>query len=185
MGLGEKKQAVMQYNSQGLSLCIALPIVGISKHQYYYRQTSGNPGRKVSTLTLCKKAEDEMYVENQVVADRIKAIHSKPDLAYVYHGTTQALRQEGFIINHKKVYRLMKETDLLKPKNKVDSKNYDKYRRVHPARPLEVLEMDLKMVWVERDRRHAFILNILDTFSRKWLYQSVALSITQHQVKQA
>ena len=41
------------------------------------------------------------------------------------------------------------------------------------------------MVWVERDRRHAFILNIIDTFSRKWLYQSVGFSITQYQVKQA
>lgn len=185
MGLGEKKQSVVEYNSQGLSLLLALAVAGISKHQYYYRTRSAKPGRKGSTLTLYKRAEDEMYVENQVVVDRIKTLRSNPDLAYGYHGTTQALRQEGFIINHKKVYRLMKENDLLKPKNKVGSKNYVKYRKVHPTRPLEVLEMDLKMVWVERDRRHAFVLNVIDTFSRKWLYQSVAFSITQHEVKQA
>jgi putative transposase len=185
MGLGEKKQAVIKYNSQGLPLCLALPIAGISKHQYYYQQTSGKPGRKVSTLTLCKQSDDEVFVENQVVVERIKTLHSNPDLAYGYHGTTRSLQQQGLIINHKKVCRLMAENDLLKPKRRQGSKKYVTYRKVHPTRPLEVIEMDLKMVWIERDRRHAYVLNIIDTFSRKWLYQSVAFSITQHQVKQA
>lgn len=185
MGLGEKKQAVVLYNSQGLSLRTALPIAGISKHQYYYHATTGKPGRKPSCITLCKEGDHQIYIENTAVVERIKSLHSNPDLAYGYHGTAQALRQQGVIINHKKVYRLMEENNLLQPKRKSSPKNYVKYRKVHPTRPLEVVEMDLKMVWVERDRRHAFVLNVIDTFSRKWLYQSVAFSITQHQVKLA
>lgn len=185
MGLGEKKQLVMQYNSQGLCLHAALPIAGLSKHQYYYRPLPGKPGRKPSCVTLCSAADQEIYLENTAVVDRIKLLHSNADLKYGYQGTTQALREEGLMINPKKVYRLMKENNLLQPKKKSTAKTYVKYRKVHPTRPLEVLEMDLKMVWVERERKHAFILNIIDTFSRKWLYQTVAFSITQHQVKQA
>ena len=185
MGLGEKKQAVMQYNSQGLSLSVALPVAGISKHQYYYRLSSKPVGRKPSTMTLLLTGDQQTHLPNSSVVDRIRSLHANPDLRYGYHGTTRALQQQGLVINHKKVYRLMKENNLLRPKKESRSKSYVKYRKVHPTRPLEVLEMDLKMVWVERDRRHAFILNIIDTFSRKWLYQSVSFSITQHQVKQA
>ena len=175
----------MQYNSQGLLLQVALPIVGMSKHQYYYRPSSGSPGRKASETTLLIAEGEQTIISNNEVIARIEALHSNPDLAYGYHGTTRALQQQGLMINHKKVYRLMKKHNLLQSKQKTKTKNYVKYRKVTPTRPLEVLEMDLKMVWVERDRRHAFVLNIIDTFSRKWLYQSVAFSITQHQVKQA
>ncbi len=175
----------MRYNSQGLSLRVALPIIGISKHQYYYRPSSGKPGRKPSATTLLLVGDQQMCISNTAVVERIKAIHSNPDLVYGYHTTTPALQQQGLIINPKKVYRLMKENNLIRTPIKRGSKPYVKYRKVHPTRPLEVVEMDLKMVWVERDRRHAFVLNIIDTFSRKWLYQSVAFSITQHQVKQA
>lgn len=185
MGLGEKKQTVMQYNSQGLPLNVALPIAGISKHQYYYRPSSGNPGRKPTNTTLLVAGEAQECESNTAVIERIKSFHSSPDLAYGYHTITRALQQQGLIINHKKVYRLMNEKNLLQAPRRSASKTYVKYRKVHPTRPLEVVEMDLKMVWVERDRRHAFVLNVIDTFTRKWLYQSVAFSITQHQVKQA
>lgn len=175
----------MRYNSLGLSLFVAFSVAGITKHQYYYRKRLGKPGRKRSTMTLCRSGDQEVYVENTAVVEQIKQLHSDPDLIYGYHTTTSALQQQGMDINHKKVYRLMNENSLLRPKKKATNKTYVKYRKVNPTRPLEVLEMDLKMVWVERDRRHAFVLNIIDTFTRKWLYQSVAFSITQHQVKQA
>jgi putative transposase len=185
MGLGEKKQAVMQYNSQGLRLRLALPIVGISKSQYYYQPLQGKQGKKPSVLTPIKKQDKETLCSNNQVVERIQQIHQDPDLTYGYHAMTKALQQEGYQINHKKVYRLMKENQLLQSRVKITGKTYVKYRKVQPTRPLEVLEMDIKLVWITQARRHAFVLNILDTFNRKWLYQSVAFSITQRQVKQA
>lgn len=185
MGLGEKKQAVMHYNSQGLSLQKALPIVGISRHQYYYRKRKTKPGRKKTLLTQCKFEGENKAIENKAVVQIIKTLHSNPDLSYGYKTTTRALQQQGLLINHKKVYRLMKESHLLKNNSKMASKTYVKFRKVQPIRPLEVLEMDLKMVWVERDRRHAYILNIIDTFTRKWLYQWAGFSVTQYEVKKA
>lgn len=185
MGLGEKKQAVMRYNSQGLSLAVALSVAGISKSQYYYRTKQGNPGRKPSLETIKHTGDQETKVTNMQVIQEIKTIHKDPDLTYGYRAVSRALQQKGYHINHKKVFRLMKEYALLEEQHKRPGKTYVKYRKVQPLQPLEVLEMDIKMVWIERDKRQAFILNILDTFSRKWLYQSVRFSITALEVKRA
>ena len=183
--LEKKKQTVMRYISQGLKSRIAFAVSTVSKHQYYYRQEFGKRGTKpTSTTPVITNGQVEAH-DNQKVVERIKQIQQDPDLAYGYRTMSKALQGEGYQINHKKVYRLMKEHQLLKPKKKSSAKTYVKYRKVQPTRPLEVLEMDIKMVWVERDRRHAYILNILDTFTRKWLYQTVGFSITQYQVKQA
>jgi transposase InsO family protein len=185
MGLGEKKQTVTRYNSFGLKLAIALPIAGISKHQYYYRKKFGSPGRKPTKKTLKIKDGKEIYEDNSKVIQDIKSNRIKAQTNYGYDASTQALRQQGWIINPKKTNRLMRENYLLLRKKQRVKKNYVKHRKVQPLRPLEVIEMDLKMVWVERDRRHAFILNIIDTFNRKWLYHYVAFSITHKQVKRA
>ena len=175
----------MKYNFQGLQLRTALPIAGISKSQYYYQKQEGKSGRKPSENVILIRGGNTQLISNQQMIHRIQSIQKDPDLVYGYHCMTKQLQQEGYWVNHKKVYRLMRENQLLYPKQKQTGKTYVKYRKVHPVRPLEVLEMDIKMVWVETDRRHAFVLNIIDTFSRKWLYQSAAFTITQHQVKQA
>ena len=185
MGLGEKKQAVIRYNSQGLSLAAALPIVGISKSQYYYRAKQGKRGIKPSVKTIRQSGTQQKSVMNKQVIQHIEALQKDPDLGYGYRTMSRALQQSGYQINHKKVYRLMRENALLGAKHKSQDKNYVKYRKVQPMQPLEVLEMDIKMVWVEREKRQAFILNIIDTFSRKWLYQCVCFSITAPRVKQA
>ena len=183
MGLGERKETVTRYISQGLRTRRAFEIARITKHQYYYVPKNGKRGRKPSTHVLKINDEVAQDVENGKVIQEIESIKSDPDLDYGYYAMSKQLQLLGYQINHKKTYRLMKENSLLKPQNKKPAKNYVKYRKVLPRAPLEVIEMDIKMVWVERDRKHAYILNIIDTFSRKLLHQSVGLSITSHQVK--
>lgn len=78
----------------------------------------------------------------------------------------------------------MKTNGLLKSKNKMTSKNYAKYRKVLPEKPLEILEMDIKFVWIEQYKKHAAILTILDTFTRHALHHYVGYSIKKHTVKQ-
>ena len=60
---------------------------------------------------------------------RIQSIQKDPDLVYGYHCMTKQLQQEGYRVNHKKVYRLMKENQLLYPKQKANGKTYVKYRK--------------------------------------------------------
>jgi transposase InsO family protein len=91
----------------------------------------------------------------------------------------------GYFINHKKVYRLMKENNLLKDRHKPKGKTYAKYRIVIPDGPLQVLEMDIKYIWVTQARRHAFVFTILDTFTRVVLHYQVGFTMDSRQIKQA
>jgi len=124
-------------------------------------------------------------VSNQEVIEEIKTTQSDPDTDYGYHKMSTLLMLAGYFINHKKVYRLMKEAGLLKEKHKKRDKTYVKYRIVSPDGPLQLLEMDIKYVWVTRERRHAYILTVIDTFTRFVLHWQVGFSMKARQVKQA
>ena len=125
-------------------------------------------------------------VLNIDVVKEIEQVKTDPDTNYGHRMMTFHLMQQGYYINHKKVYRLMKEAGLLASKLRVSvNKNYVKYRQVCPDRPLEVIEMDIKMVWVTEHRRHAYILTIIDTFTRHVLHWTVGYQMKQNQVKNA
>jgi transposase InsO family protein len=172
----------VQYNSQGLRLHKALSIAGISKHQYYYKKKSGRKGIKASKTTLKVTGEQ---VSNTQIVDKIKDIKQNTDTNYGYIKTSYLLKTMGFAINKKKVYRLMKEHNLLRKRKPDTQKTYTKYRKVLPSEPLQVLEMDIKFVWIEQNRKHAPILTIIDTFTRAVLYYNLAFSITKKEVKEA
>ncbi|GAB1415134.1 hypothetical protein MASR2M117_05400 [Paludibacter sp.] len=61
----------------------------------------------------------------------------------------------------------MKENNMLKTKPSKSERMFVKYRKVLPNGPLEVLEMDIKFVWVEEDQRHAYVLTVIDPL-RVW-----------------
>jgi len=163
----------------------ALSILDISRHQYYHRPIGKRPGRKPSQTTKKKENDSIIEVSNMEVTDQIKDIMADPDTNYGYRKMYFALMMLGYYINHKKVYRLMKEASLLKQWHKHSDKTYARYRKVIPKGPLEVLEMDIKFIWVTRERRHAYVLSIIDTFTRMALHWSLGFTMTSHQVKKA
>ena len=174
---------MIRYVALGLPRDKTLEITGLTKHQYYYKPTGGKPGRPPTTKT--KKFVDDSIVsiDNSIVVELICENHKDPDLTYGYRRMTNDLQLQGFIINYKKVYNLMKNHCLLRPKFKKKDKTYVKYRIVTPAGPLEVLEMDIKLVWIESRRSYAYILSVIDTFTRAILGWKVAMSITNIEVK--
>jgi len=163
----------------------ALSISSVTKHQYYYHSQPDYRGRKPS-VTTCKLEDDGLVqVLNTEVVEQITDIQSDPDTDYGYHKMTFALLILGYMINHKKVYRLMDESHLLKDRHQKAPRTFARYRKVLPTRPLEVLEMDIKFVWVEEYRRHAFVFTVIDTFTRAILYWQSAYQFKQGQVKRA
>lgn len=122
---------------------------------------------------------------NEQVVDQIINLQLNPDTNYGYRKMYFALMILGYYINHKKVYRLMKEHRLLKTKHRKASKTYAQYRIVTPKAPLEVLEMDIKYVWVAQAKRHCYILSIIDTFTRFILHWQVDFTMNSKQVKNA
>lgn len=162
----------------------ALSIARLTKHQYYYKPQSGKKrGRKPSqhTSLLGKGA-----VPNAKVVAEMKSIQSDADTNYGYQRMAIHLKLKGYDINAKKVHRIMKQADLLKEKFRAPvGKNYARYRIVTPTRPLEVIEIDIKVVWVAEHRQNAYILTILDTFTRTVLYWQVGYQMKEWQVRKA
>ncbi|WP_418065037.1 DDE-type integrase/transposase/recombinase [Salinivirga cyanobacteriivorans] len=183
--MGEKKEIVCKYIGFGLRRDIALSIAGVTKHQYYYKSLGKRPGRKPTSTT--EKLEDGQKIikNNSFVIKKIKNIQSDPDTDYGYRKMATALVLLGYLINHKKVYRLMKESQLFKTKYNRQPKTYARYRIVTPKGPLEVIEMDIKYIWITQARRYAFILTIIDTFTRAVLHWRVGFSMKSGDVKKA
>ena len=177
-----------KYVSLGMKRDDCLSLVNLTKHAYYYiSKGRGNAGIKASLDTNFYLPDEFKFIKipNARVMDEIVFALLDPDMNYGYKAMTAHLQLRGYVINHKKVYRLMEENDLLQNARKKSKKIYVKYRRVLPNGPLEVLEMDIKLQWITEQERYAYILNIIDCFTRKLLYQKVAISIKHQQVKEA
>lgn len=172
--------------AQGMKRDTALAITGVTRHQLYHRPKTGKAGRPVRHTTT-RRMEDGSKVpipDTQVVAD-ILALKADPATDHGYQKTARLLMLMGYYIGPKKTARLMREAGLMGVRRKGPQRNYVKHRMVVPERPLHVLEMDIKSAWCTRERRQAYILTILDTFTRQALYHGAALSMTRHQVKAA
>lgn len=158
-------------------------MLGLSRHSYYHKPKPGRRGKQSSTQTPQLQEDGRVaLMSNDVVVDEMVAIKSVPDTDYGHRAMTAALRLRGYIINHKKVYRLMAQWQLLHDPGKKAPRPYAKRRRVNPARPLEVIEMDIKLQWIDAHRRYAFILTIIDCFTRMVLHWQVSYSIKKGQV---
>lgn len=150
------------------------------RSSYYYKPHPGPRGIKPSTTTLCKGEA----VSNEVVVEKIRSILSGPYTAYGYHQTTDELREWGYTINDKKVYRLMDENHLLLGK-KIKTKGkreFVKFRRIEVKRPLEHLCLDIKYIWVQGEGRWYYQLSIMDVYSRFILIWILQRSVRQNDV---
>jgi transposase InsO family protein len=169
----------------GITIKKALSIAGLTKHQYYYKPKQGKPGRNPSSHVIkMLDKEQSVMISNEVMVDEIISIQLTPELYYGYRAMTRELNMRGYIVNHKKIYRLMDKYHLLQDKSTKAKRRYVKYRSVIPDHPLQYLEMDIKFQWVEEHQRFAFILTVIDCFTRHVLAWTVAYSIKQNQVKQ-
>lgn len=145
----------------------------VAKSSLYYRAHPGPRGMKASTHTLIG---DCGIVENNLVVDQMRAVLTMEYCVYGYRKMTEELRDLQYQINHKKVYRLMKENHLLCGKRiSVQGKRkWVKHRRIEAKRPMEYLCLDIKYIWVQGEGRWYYQLAIMDVFSRRilcWIFQ--------------
>jgi len=177
----ELKEIVNRHISKGMKAEKAAQLAGFSRSSYYYRSNGRRPGKKPTTTTLKSNGEP---VENRVLVKDIKDIISPDFIDYGYEKVTAELHKKGYIINRKKVYRLMKENHLLNPKHVTPRqlKNYVIFSQPYPSQPFEVLEIDIKYIYIRGDRRNAYLITILDVFTRNALVWDLAYSMKSDQV---
>ena len=132
-----------------------------------------------------KENDNTTKYPNKEVVEEIQKRQEDPDLKSGYHRMTYALMLMGYVINHKKTYRLMKEHQLLLSKPKGKDKTYAKYRTVCPTKPLEVFGMDIKLVYCTQEKRYAQIFTIIDTFTRVAIYREVNFKMKKEQIVKA
>jgi transposase InsO family protein len=141
---------------------------------YYYQPSGNKPGRKPSTYTL---KEDGSIVPNETVVSEIKKMLGHEfKSSYGYELTTIELQSLHYMINHKKVYRLMDENNLLLNKkiSTLGKRQFAKFRTIEAAYPMEYLSMDIKYIWVQGEQRNYYLLSIEDVYSRKilsWIFK--------------
>jgi putative transposase len=146
----------------------------IPKSVYYYKPKDGKPGAKVSTHT---HRRDGSVVSNEAVVEDIRKILSEPFNMYGYETVSIELKQDySYIINKKKVYRLMDEHKLLLEKIiKTSGKlQFVQHRKINASKPMEHLCLDIKYVWIHGEKRFYYLLSIMDVYSRRilaWLFQ--------------
>ena len=155
--------------------------VDLSKSSFYYKSSDGKRGAKPS---VCTFRQDGTRVDDTLVIEEIKGILSQEFCCYGYHNITDELREMGYIINHKKVYRLMKEQNLLLGKviSTSGKRQFVKHRKIEATRPMEYLCLDIKYVWVAGESRNYFLLTVLDVFTRVAIEQIFQKSIRKMDV---
>ena len=155
---------------------------GYPRSSWYYKPTNGIRGIPPSTHT---SKRDGTTVNNEVVVEEIKNVLRSGLDFYGYEKTTWELHDLDYIINKKKVYRLMKEANLLLIKQRVTTqgrRNFVQFRCIDAQRPLEYLTMDIKYVYIDEDQRYAYLLTVLDVYSRFVLGFTLKYSIKKADV---
>jgi len=158
-------KVVKGFSSNG-PLGILLDAADLSRSSYYYREKNGVRGRRPVGYT--EKVSGEIVRDGYVVSD-IKTLLGQEFVSYGYVKVTHHLRKQGYRINKKKVYRLMKEAGLLLPR-RIRTKGKREFVKewvVHATRPYEYFEMDIKYFWLTGERRNVYVLSLLDLYSRK------------------
>lgn len=141
---------------------------------FYYPHTEGKPGAKPSTYTL---KTDGSQVPNNEVVNAIRSELNQEFVCYGYQNMTTVLRSQNFIINPKKVYRLMDESHLLLGKviRTSGRREFVKFRKIKSDSPMQYLCLDIKYFWVTGDQRNYYLLSVMDVYSRKiigWIFQA-------------
>ncbi len=158
-------------------------MVGIISSSYYREPSGGKKGNKPSKETY---HSTKGFVLQDVVVASLKEILKHEFIDCGYRLMTSYLNRDGYTINHKKLYRIMKEEGLLKLDNRIDrsgsGRKFVKFRKVHTSRPLQCLEMDIKMVWIPSVGKNAYLLSVIDVHTRRILKDYFSFNIKQNHV---
>ncbi len=181
--MGEKREIVCRYVGNGLNVTDAVAIAGIRKSTYYYRPNGKPKGKRPSTHTF--KLGEGMVTNDAVVGEILNLI-SPEYHDYGYKVSSVLLKRKGYLINHKKVKRLMKDNHLLHPQTiKAESLNKVFIRYTVPPLdgPFKTIEADIKYVYIHEQNRNAFLITFLCTFCRYAIVWDLRYTMTGQQIK--
>jgi putative transposase len=160
----------MEYYAKGCTISKVVKLLGLSKSTYYHRPGIGVPGRPTSTHTM---RMDGTMVPDKTVVEDIMEMLAMDFVDYGYRKAYEWLKWvKRYIVNHKKVLRLMRENQVTLPRRS-GLEGQDRKRITEkvpqPTGPRQRIEVDIKYIRVHGQRRNALVLNFVDLFHREWL----------------
>jgi putative transposase len=170
---------------EGMPKKMVLNLCHIARSSFYYKPVLGTQkgGRTISKST---KKQTGGCEDDSVVVDHIKHLLAQPFVDYGYLKTTFFLRDEKkYIINPKKVYRLMKENDLLytsKGGRNTTLRQWVKELVPKPITEFSYFEFDIKYIYIQGKRSNAQVLTVIDVFSRWNMGHIIKWNIRQQDV---
>lgn len=170
MSVSDKRQSI-KFFEQKVKISWLLKWSCTPRSSFYYRVLTGKRGRKPSTHTLL---QDGTVISNESVVIAIRFILAEEFVCFGYDKITADLHNNAFIINHKKTYRLMKESRLLCGtviKAQGGKRKFVQWRVQQANKPMEQLCMDIKYVHIHGQKRNALLLTVLDVFTRSIIGQ--------------
>jgi putative transposase len=170
------------YQQKGVSTRKLLQWSQGSASTYYYKASGNTKGVKPSTHSVNEQGE---LFENKVVINDIEGVLTQEFCCYGYRNMTAELKEMGWIINHKKVYRLMKESKLLyggRIRPEPFKRNFIQLRTPEATRPLQYLSMDIKYVYIHGWNKNVLLLTVMDIYSRKVLIHMLKANIKKGDV---
>lgn len=171
------------YIDQGYPVGKVLSYTGLSSSSFYYQSRNGQRGRKPSQYTFTL---DGKRVYNEQVVDEIKTLLEQKFVDYGYIKVTWWLRyNKGYMINFKKVYRLMRQEKLLYPQRLTSRfpRNWASWDGPDLQHPFAYWQFDIKYVYIAGMKRNALLLTVLDVDSRWILGHYLGWNIRKEHVK--
>ena len=173
---------VSNFIEKGASVSFALTACNLSKSSYYYHPKEGKRGRKPS---LVVQHFDGSFVDLPFVLDCIKRLLNQEFVDYGYSKVTTWLRRyEHLIINKKRVYKLMKEHNLLAQRIRRNKKGKLWGTGIWRSLdcPFTYLQTDIKYIYIHGEHRNALLVSIIDCYSKAILSYKLAWSVRKQTV---
>ena len=170
---------------EGMPKKLVLNLGHIARSSFYYKPVSEvqKRGRSISKST---KKQIGGCEADSLVVDHIKHLLAQPFVDYGYLKTTFFLRDEKkYIINPKKVYRLMRENGLLYMEKGVRNTTVRQWVKELVPKPItefSYFEFDIKYIYIQGKRSNAQVLTVIDVFSRWNMGHIIKWNIRQQDV---
>lgn len=168
-----------QNSENSVTIHRASELLNISRSGYYKWLKNRNMNAKIK--------KEEMRIKNEI--HKIAIFYS----GYGYRRITIELKNRGYLVNHKKVLRLMREDNLLciKKKFKPSTTNSNHKHKIYPNL-IKNLEINrLNQVWasdityVQLSNEFIYLAVIIDLFSRKCIGWELSRNIDSQLVLNA
>jgi putative transposase len=168
------------YIREGYAITLVLRLINIPRSSHYYHKNgkviekTASGGRQKPRYSL---RLDGVKVPDAQIRERIMELVSADDHAYGYRKLTVALRRDyDLIINQKKVYRLYRELNVLRPQRKVNSSYPRKLARNRIiTNSNQLFETDIKYGYFAEQDRFFFIQSCLDVYDRSVVAYHIGL----------